>query len=686
MRGELSNLALGPDVEPDDDRLRCAGQGHVVLRDRADASVNDTEVHLLADIDLQQRILECLDGTRNVALDDEGELGDLALFDRLEEVLERALHAVLREERVALSCLTCLGNLTGDAILGNDEEAIAGTRHRRKTEYLDGERRTGDLDGVAVVVEHCPDSAVGIARDDRIAGAQGAALDEDGRHRAAAAVEMSLDRDALGILARVGAQVERRIGREEDGIEKLLDTGTRLRGDVDEHRVAAELLSDESVLSQLGPDLNRVCAFLVDLVHCHDDRHAGRLRMVQGLDCLRLHAIISSNDKDRDVGDLRTTGAHGGERLMARGIDEGDLALALGGRGRDLVGADVLRDPTCLATDDVRLADSVKETGLAVIDVTHDRDNRRTDDEVFLDAFVLAEFEVVGLEQFAILILGGYDLDVVVELTAEQAQRVVINRLSCRHHLAELDEHLHEVGRHAVHLVGEVGQARASRKPDGLARTTTDAHAAHRRGLHIVELLTLRTLGLATTRRPPAGPSERSGRRATSAGSTRTSTLETTGTTGTTARSACASAGGSGTTRTTWTATLETTGTATRPTCTTRTARATALESAGASSGATRASRTSRGPRGHSSGIRTGYARHARRSWPRHAGAAAERIVARPRGGGAAHAGAAAERVVAGPGPGGSRSTRRRARATGDGARRWRRGCLGGGAGCGGRR
>ena len=402
--------------------------------------------------------------------------------------------------------------------------------------------------------------------------------------------------------------------------------------------------------------------------------------MIQGLDCLRLHTIISSNDKDRDVGHLRTTCAHGGERLMARGIDEGDLALTLGGRGRDLVGADVLRDPTCLATDDVRLADSVKETGLAVIDVTHHRDNRRTDDEVFLDAFVLAEFEVVGLEQLAVLVLWRHHLDVVVELTTEQAQRVVINRLCRRHHLAEVDEHLHEVGRHAVHLVGEVGQAGAARKPHGLAGSAGDAHAAHRRGLHVVELLALRSLGLATTRWPAAGTSERSGRRTTSTWPSRTSTLESPGTT-TRCNSTGTGAGGAGTARTTRATPLEATRTTTRPTCSTRTARATALKAAGATSGATRATRTSRGPRGHGSGIRTGHARHARRSWPHHAGVAAERVVARPRGGGTTHAGVAAVRVVARPGSGGSRSTRRRAGATGDGAGsrncRLGRGCAG---------
>ena len=43
----------------------------------------------------------------------------------------------------------------------------------------------------------------------------------------------------------------------------------------------------------------------------------------------------------------------------------------------DLVGADVLGDPAGLAGDDVGVADLVEQRGLAVVDVAHDRDDRR---------------------------------------------------------------------------------------------------------------------------------------------------------------------------------------------------------------------------------------------------------------------------------------------------------------------
>ena len=95
--------------------------------------------------------------------------------------------------------------------------------------------------------------------------------------------------------------------------------------------------------------------------------------MVDGLNGLRLDAVLRRNDEDGDIRDHRAAGTHGGERLVARGIEEGDgLALDL-----HLIGADVLGDAARLAGGDVGIADIVEQARLAVVDVTHDDDDRR---------------------------------------------------------------------------------------------------------------------------------------------------------------------------------------------------------------------------------------------------------------------------------------------------------------------
>ncbi len=151
----------------------------------------------------------------------------------------------------------------------------------------------------------------------------------------------------------------------------------------------------------------------------------------------------------------------------------------------DLVGADVLGDAAGLFLADVGLADGVQQSGLAVVDVTHHGHHRRTGLEVVLVALVLAVGQVEGLQQLAVLVLGADDLDDVVHLAAEQLERLVADRLGGGHHLAEVEQRLHQRRRVGVDLLGEVGQRRAAGQPDRLAVAVRQPHATDDRRLHV---------------------------------------------------------------------------------------------------------------------------------------------------------------------------------------------------------
>src|SRR5580658_2167981 len=338
---------------------------------------------------------------------------------------------------------------------------------------------------------------------------QRAALHEHGGHRATALVQVRLQGHALGVLVRVSPQVERGVGGQDDRLEQAGEAGPLGGGHVHELRVAAELLGDEPVLGQLGPHPLRVRTLLVDLVDGYHDRHAGRLRMVQRLGGLRLHAVVGRHHEDHEVGGLGAAGAHGGERLVTRGVDEGDLPLVAVDLGGDLVGADVLGDAAGLAGHHVGVADRVEQLGLAVIDMTHHRDHRRPGHQVGVLALVLAELDVEGLQQFPVLFLRGDDLDGVVQLGAEQLQGLVVDRLGRGHHLAQGQQHLDQRRRVGPDLVREIAQAGAPAQPDHLAVAGPDLDAADRRRLHVVELLAPLLLRLPAPGRAPAGTPER---------------------------------------------------------------------------------------------------------------------------------------------------------------------------------
>ena len=163
--------------------------------------------------------------------------------------------------------------------------------------------------------------------------------------------------------------------------------------------------------------------------------------MVDRLDRLRLRTVVDRDHQDHDVGHLRATGAHLGERFVAGRVEEGDLAAVV---RLDGVGADVLRDAARFATRDVRLADRVEERRLAVVDVAHDRHDRSAmhalrvvDDGLFVpERFRLVERDVRNL---------------VAELGRDQRGGVGVDRLVHRrhhphrhqllHHVADLDRH-----------------------------------------------------------------------------------------------------------------------------------------------------------------------------------------------------------------------------------------------------
>ena len=103
--------------------------------------------------------------------------------------------------------------------------------------------------------------------------------------------------------------------------------------------------------------------------------------MVDGLLGLRHDVVIGSHDDDGNVGDLCTTGTHGGERLMTGCIKEGDMAAI--GQG-DVVCTDVLGDTTGLTCNHVGLSDIVEQRCLAMVHMAHHRDDGGTGLQVFL--------------------------------------------------------------------------------------------------------------------------------------------------------------------------------------------------------------------------------------------------------------------------------------------------------------
>src|SRR5581483_7730834 len=418
-----------------------------------DAPVDEGQLHLVA-LQLAQRLGQRFQRTLHVGLEHEVERGDLAALDLGEDVLQLRAAGVARpagQRRLAAAPAPRLGHHPGGPVVGRDPKLVAGVGHLVETEDHDRHRGPGLGDLVAVLVEHGPHPAPGVAGHHRVADAQRALLHQHGGHRAPARVQVGLEDETPHRRLRVGPQVLH-VGHEEDGLEQVVDAETLEGRHLDEHRLAAPLLGDELVLGQLAADLVGIGVLPVDLVDGHDDRHLGRLGVIQRFDRLGHDAVVGRHHQDDDVGRLGTPGPHGGERLVARRIDEGDLPAVLDG----LVGTGVLGDAAGLAGHHVRLADAVEQLRLAVVDVAYDGDDRRPRFEQRLVVLVV----VVERQQLLQLELGlhaGLDEDHVgAELLGDQLDHLVGQRLGGRDHLAGHHQHADDVGRGPVELGRQV--------------------------------------------------------------------------------------------------------------------------------------------------------------------------------------------------------------------------------------
>jgi hypothetical protein len=157
------------------------------------------------------------------------------------------------------------------------------------------------------------------ADHEHVADAKGAALDKDGRERAAALVELGLDHGTFGRAVGIGLELED-FGLKRNRIEqpsRLVFLSAETSTSWTSPPIASTTISCWSSSSRTFCGL---APGLVDLVDRHDHRHASRLGVVDRLDRLRLQPVVGRHHQDYDVGDVGAARAHLGKGFVARRV------------------------------------------------------------------------------------------------------------------------------------------------------------------------------------------------------------------------------------------------------------------------------------------------------------------------------------------------------------------------------
>ena len=119
--------------------------------------------------------------------------------------------------------------------------------------------------------------------------------------------------------------------------------------------------------------------------------------MVQGFHGLRHDPVISGNHENDNIRDIGPACPHGAEGSMSRCVQEGNLLNVLWTlRVGEVygVGSDVLGDPTRFAVDHIGFPNNIQQSGLPMVDVSHDGNDRGARIQVFV---FVAMIELDGL-------------------------------------------------------------------------------------------------------------------------------------------------------------------------------------------------------------------------------------------------------------------------------------------------
>ena len=227
------------------------------------------------------------------------------------------------------------------------------------------------------------------------------------------------------------------------------------------------------------------------------------MRVVDRFNRLRHHSVIGSSNQHHNVGRLRSARTHARERFVTRRIQKHNLAAECRRRfigDGNLVGADVLRDATRFASGHIGRANRIEQCRFAMVDVTHDRDHRRTRD--CFRAFFAALGGRVGI--FRRLFFEGDDFRLRAEEARHLAGQFRVERLvDGRKHAAHHQPRDYVLGANAQ-LLGQVlhRDSFCNRDvPRDRRRLVADRHARRRSvALHRAFLHTSRHISLA---RPP---------------------------------------------------------------------------------------------------------------------------------------------------------------------------------------
>ena len=267
---------------------------------------------------------------------------------------------------------TVFRNLAGLCFGRCHVQNVAGFWCAVQAKDLYGNRWASFIHAFTFVVDQRADFAPLLTNNEDIAALQRTSFNQNRRNWATAHVKLCLDHSTLGGAIWVSFQFEQfRLQRNRfEQFIKALACDCR---DFDVLYFTGHLFNDDRMLEQIRTNLIWVRSRTVTFVDRNNHRHVGRLRVSNRFDRLWHHGIVRRDNQNDDVRDLRTAGTHGRKRRVTRCVEERQNRSVI---SCNLIRTNVLRDTASFASNNFGVADRIQKGCFAVVNVTHDRDDR----------------------------------------------------------------------------------------------------------------------------------------------------------------------------------------------------------------------------------------------------------------------------------------------------------------------
>ena len=154
--------------------------------------------------------------------------------------------------------------------------------------------------------------------------------------------------------------------------------------------------------------------------------------------------VVGSDDDNRNIGNLSTTGTHSGKRLVTRGIEECNPTAVL---KLNIISTDMLGNTTSLTSDNICLTDIVEERSLTVVNVTHHSNDRSTANEIILVILCLLN---------SLLYLSTYILGSESELLSNDVDCLSVETLVDTYHHTDRHQSTDKLRNRNIHHGGKL--------------------------------------------------------------------------------------------------------------------------------------------------------------------------------------------------------------------------------------